>query len=304
MGRPMRLVLGARRSTLARIQARQVGDALRKAHPQIIIEYSFRESLGDRNQHDPLWQMPEQGVFTLDFCAGLLTGEFDLVVHSWKDLAIEDQTDTDVVATLPRADARDLLLLRASRWDEIERTGKLSILTSSPRRSYNLGSFLSEALPFELRQVDFAAVRGNVPTRVRKLLEGDADGLVVAKAAIDRLLESVDEEFAVTRNELRHALAQCRWMVLPLRANPAAPGQGALAIEIKREREDLRALLASINCVVTFAAASREREILRGYGGGCHQKIGVSVLSRPFGEVTFLRGLADSGEVLESYTLN
>ena len=299
----MRLVLGARRSTLARIQARQAGDALRKAHPQIIIDYSFRESLGDRNQNDLLWQMPEKGVFTQDFRAGLLTGEFDLVVHSWKDLAIETQSETEVVATLPRADARDFLLVRSNRWDEIERAGRISILTSSPRRSHNLGSFLSQALPLELHEVNFVPVRGNVPTRVRKLLEGEADGLVVAKAAIDRLLESRDEEFAATQRDLRNALAQCRWMVLPLRANPTAPGQGALAIEIRREREDLRAILKSINCAATFTAVTREREILRGYGGGCHQKIGASVLSRPFGEVTFLRGLADSGESLDSRSL-
>ena len=300
----MRLVLAARRSALARIQARQVGDTLRTAHPQILIDYSFRESLGDRNQNDPLWQMPEKGVFTQDFRAGLLEGEFDLVVHSWKDLAIEDQTETEVVATLPRADARDLLLVRSDSWDKIERTERISILTSSPRRSYNLGSFLGEALPFELQQLDFVAVRGNVPTRVRKLLEGGADGLVVAKAAIDRLLESRDDEFAATRKELRNGLAKCRWMVLPLRANPTAPGQGALAIEIKHDREDLRALLQPINCAKTFAGARREREILRGYGGGCHQKIGVNVLSRPFGEITILRGLTDSGEVLESCSLS
>src|SRR5881275_3651410 len=111
MGRLMRLVLGARRSTLARIQARQAGDALRKAHPQIIIDYSFRESLGDRNQNDPLWQMPEKGVFTQDLREGLLARRYDLAVHSWKDLAIEDDGRTEIAATLPRADMRDLLLV-------------------------------------------------------------------------------------------------------------------------------------------------------------------------------------------------
>ena len=295
----MRLVLAARRSALARIQAVQVGEALRRVRPQLAIDYSFRESLGDRNQNDRLWQMPEKGVFTQDFREGLLQREFDLVVHSWKDLAIEDQDETEVVATLLRADARDLLLVRQDRCDEIERTGKFSVLTSSPRRSYNLDHFLRYALPFEISQLNFVPVRGNVPTRVRKLLNGEADALVVAKAAIDRLLESTEAEFAETRNELRNALAQCRWMVLPLRANPTAPGQGALAIEMRRGREELGELLGAINCAETFSAVIREREILRGYGGGCHQRIGASVLSRSFGEITFLRGVADSGEVLD-----
>src|SRR5438132_8985366 len=121
----MRLVLAARRSELARIQAIEVGDALRKANPQVTIEYSFHESLGDRNQNDPLWQMPEKGIFTQDFRVGLLSGEFDLVIHSWKDLAIEEQDETEIVATLPRADARDLLLVRSDRWSDIERTERI-----------------------------------------------------------------------------------------------------------------------------------------------------------------------------------
>lgn len=299
----MRLVLAARRSELARIQAYQVGEALRKADPNLTVDYSFRDSLGDRNQNDPLWQMPEKGVFTEDFREGLLAGQFDLVVHSWKDLAIESNAATEVVATLPRADARDILLVRADRWPEIERTGRMLILTSSPRRSYNLDLFLRRALPAHLSELNFSPVRGNVPTRVRKLWAGEADGLVVAKAAIDRLLETRDAEFAATQQELRRALAECRWMVLPLRANPTAPAQGALAIEMLNSRSDLRELLSPINCAETFAAAMNEREILRGYGGGCHQKIGVSILLRRFGEVTFLRGLTDDGIVLDTCRL-
>src|SRR2546427_1150063 len=116
MGRPlfMRVTIASRRSELARIQALQVGEALHRAHPQIEINYSFHESLGDKNLERPLWQMPEKGVFTQDFREGLLRGDFDLVVHSWKDLAIEHDPETEVVATLPRADARDLLLVPQS----------------------------------------------------------------------------------------------------------------------------------------------------------------------------------------------
>lgn len=299
----MRLTIASRRSDLARIQAYQVGDALRRVHPQLEIEFSFSESLGDRNQNDPLWQMPEKGVFTQDFRERLLRGDFDLVVHSWKDLAIEDDCETEIAATLPRADARDLLVVRRDRWPETKRTGALSILTSSPRRSYNLDSFLRDSLPMKLTRLNFVNVRGNVPTRVRKLFQSDVDGLIVAKAALDRLLEAKSDEFAATQAELRSALLLCRWMVLPLSANPSAPAQGALAIEIARQRRDLHELLATINCRDTFSAVVREREILRGYGGGCHQKIGVSVLRRPFGEITFVRGLTDDGQVLDKCSL-
>ncbi|HEV2905569.1 MAG TPA: hypothetical protein VGW32_10995, partial [Pyrinomonadaceae bacterium] len=133
--------------------------------------------------------------------------------------------------------------------------------------------------------------------------EPGADGLIVAKAAIDRLLETNDAKFAETKSALRQALAQCRWMVLPLRENPAAPAQGALAVEIRRDRTDLREMLAAINCKATFEAAIREREILAGYGGGCHQKIGASVLRRDYGEIAFVRGLTDDGKSLKSTSL-
>jgi hydroxymethylbilane synthase len=299
----MRLTIGSRRSDLARIQAFQVGETLSATNPQIEINYSFHESLGDRNLNDPLWQMPEKGVFTQDFREGLLRGDFDLVVHSWKDLAIEVDPETEIVATLPRADARDLLLVREDRWSEVEKTGVMSILTSSPRRAHNLDSFLREALPANLTQLSFVNVRGNVPTRVRKLLQSDVEGLIVAKAALDRLLTAKQEEFDATQEELRAALSRCRWIVLPLRENPSAPAQGALAVEISRQRQDVRDLLKQIICPETFAAVEREREILRSYGGGCHQKIGASVLRRSFGEITFLRGVTDDGRVLDSCSL-
>src|SRR5213075_1203785 len=153
---------------------------------------------------------------------------------------------------LPRADARDLLLVRRDRWDEVEHTGVMSILTSSPRRAYNLESFLRDALPAKINEMKFENVRGNVQTRVRKMLEQNVDGLIVAKAAIDRLLSTrgvseppavaggptpaAFDEFAETREFLLEALSQCLWMVLPLSANPSAPAQGALAIEISRKR--------------------------------------------------------------------
>jgi len=299
----MRVTIASRRSDLARIQAVQVGEALLGAHPQIEINYSFHESLGDKNLNDPLWKMPEKGVFTQDFRAGLLRGDFDLVVHSWKDLAIELDPETEIVATLPRADARDLLLVRRDRWSEVERSGVMSILTSSPRRAYNLESFLRDALPAKINELKFENVRGNVQTRVRKMLEQSVDGLIVAKAAIDRLLSASQSEFAETREFLREAVSQCRWMVLPLSANPSAPAQGALAIEISRKREDMRELIAPLNCCETYTAVEHERAILRGYGGGCHQKIGVSVVRRDFGEVSFLRGLTDDGVVLNSRSI-
>ncbi|MGZ3731793.1 MAG: hydroxymethylbilane synthase, partial [Bdellovibrionota bacterium] len=85
----MKVRIAARRSDLARLQAYQVGAALRKHHRGLEIEFLFKESLGDKNQSDALWKMPARGVFTEDFVADLREGRTDLVVHSWKDLPTE-----------------------------------------------------------------------------------------------------------------------------------------------------------------------------------------------------------------------
>src|SRR5262249_52693322 len=156
------------------------------------------------------------------------------------------------------------------------------ILSCSPRRVYNLGEFLKWALPLPVRSVRFAEVRGNVDTRIRKLLEGDAHGLIVAKAALDRLLSATEADLADACASIAKAISQCICVVVPLSVSPAAPAQGAIAIEVLRSRSDMREAAAAISDTPTFAAVSKERAILAGYGGGCHQKIGATVLTRPY----------------------
>lgn len=303
-GKIQRLRIAARQSDLARLQAYRVGAALRDAHPQLNIEYTFRASLGDVNQTDPLWKMPEKGVFTEDFLKDLIEESADLVVHSWKDLPTEPREATEIVATLPRADVRDVLLFRRDRMASDVNQGRVRILTSSPRRAHNLGDFLKTHLPFEVTALSFENVRGNIPTRLKKLLAQDVEGLIVAKAALDRLLAAPEAEFAPVQAVIRDVLSQTNVMVLPLTVNPTAAAQGALAVEVKRGRPEIRELLNTINCERTFASVEKERAILASYGGGCHQKIGVNVLPRAYGDWLFLRGLTDRGEVLDRTQLS
>jgi hydroxymethylbilane synthase len=268
----------------------QVADAIRAASPSAEVLMNFRESLGDRMLNDPLWSMPEKGVFTEDFVEDLREGRTDIVVHSWKDLPTEPRVGTRVVATLPRADVRDVLLVRRDLWHLVHPGARITILSSSPRRAHNLGPFLQWALPVRDLDIEFVPVRGNVPTRLRKLHEGTQHGLVVAKAALDRLADKV-----------RDAVDRCYTMVLPISANPTGAAQGALAMEIADGcNPRIVRLLEQLNDAVTFAEATREREILRSYGGGCHQKIGVTVVTRGADQLVSFRGLTDDGTVLES----
>lgn len=295
----MGLLIAARKSDLARLQAYQVGNQLKTSHPEIEVNYHFRASLGDVNQEDPLWKMPEKGVFTEDFRQGLLDGQWDMVVHSWKDLPIEQNPGSEIVATLPRADMRDLFLFKESHWSRVQQSRHLHVLSSSPRRSHNLSFFFAEHFPVSLLKTEFHSVRGNILTRIKKLFADDTvDGLILAKAAIDRLLSAEQPEFAEGQNEIRAFLKQCRWQVLPLSANPTAAAQGALAIEVRSDRNDLKKILQSINCAQTFKAVQEERKILKAHGGGCHQKIGISHLVRDYGEITYLLGETEAGEPL------
>lgn len=299
--------IASRKSDLARMQAQSVRDVIQKKFPGIKVELHYRSSLGDQNQNDPLWQMPEKGVFTEDFYQDLIDEKMDAVVHSWKDLPTQKKELTHIVATLTRADQRDLFLMREDRWSQVVESKKIKILTSSPRRSYNLKDFFNQYLPCSIQECSFWPVRGNILTRMKKLFEQDVDGLIVAKAAIDRLLSVDALEYDEGQTEILELLKKTRWMALPLSLNPTAAAQGALAIEIKNESKKssiLKDVFAKLNDKKTFELVEKERAILASYGGGCHQKIGISLRATEFGYAQYLRGLTDSGEVLKRQSLN
>lgn len=293
---PERLRISARKSDLARLQAYEVGRRIRKALPKCFLEFRFRESLGDQNQHDPLWKMPEKGVFTEDFVTDLQSGATDIVVHSWKDLPTATRDNSIICATLDRADSRDVLLLKNSLLfdDSFSKLSKntLRIFTSSPRRMHALTLRGSKILPPKLKssQLEFENIRGNIQTRIRKLIESsEVHGLVVAKAALDRLLGAQEwqdnlstpaqDSFESGISILKKYLEDLFVLVLPKSLFPTAAAQGALALEIRSDRSDLEIFLKSFHAPNDFENVQMERKILSDLGGGCHEKIGVSVSS-------------------------
>jgi hydroxymethylbilane synthase len=297
--------IASRKTTLARIQAYMVGHAIRRFKQEKPLEFLFMETQGDKNLESPLWKMEGKGVFTKDFRDDLLNDKFDMVVHSWKDLDLEPDPETEIISVLGRADQRDLLFFKKS---SLESTEKVKIFTSSPRRMYNLNSALKEIFPVSLRKLplEFEPVRGSIRRRIEKWLESDADGLVMAKAAIDRILaedypEAKQEDFVKEREFLRGILSESLFMVLPLSLNPNAPAQGGVAVEIRKGREDVKRILSQISIPIVSESICKERDELAKYGGGCHQKIGVSVVPRANGFLVSKRGEADSGEVLQQF---
>ena len=188
----------------------------------------------------------------------------------------------------------DIIFFKKKNLDKIKKNKTLNLLTSSPRREYNLNTFLKNALPYQIEKISFDNIRGNIPTRLNKYFFGDADGIVLAKAALDRLLNNNTD----LSKDIRKILDCSNWLIPPLSENPCAPAQGAIAIEVKDGRDDIINLIREINDTETFESVQIERNILSSYGGGCHQKIGVSYEKRDFGDVLTLKGMTDDNIAL------
>ena len=292
-----RLTIISRKSILAKLQAEEVSKAIKKGFPDIKISFKTKDTSGDIDLNTPLHKMPEIGVFTRDIREELLNESADIAVHSWKDLPVELEDGTEIGATIDRADLRDVLIFKP----ESLKKKNLNIFTSSPRRKENLSKFLMKALPFEISSLNFHDIRGNILTRLKKLEDSEFDGLVIAKAALDRLLLAETR----TKSELgsfKKNIEKFIWMVVPCSQNPCAPGQGALAIEVKSGNKKVTELLDEINNLNVFKDVQKEREKLKKYGGGCHQKIGVSIENHPLGKVITEKGLTPENKIINKRT--
>ena len=293
------LKIVSRKSPLARIQALIVAEQISQSFPDIKIKHIYKKTLGDEDLNTPLNKMSDIGVFTNDIRNDLINKVADIAVHSWKDLPVDLGEGTEIVGTLDRADMRDMIFLKK------ESIGKkaLTILSSSPRREKNLTSFLPSALPFKTH-IKFKDIRGNIHTRLTKLIEGNKDGLVVAKAAIDRFMQNKSREFENERESLIGMQKSLNWMVLPLSQNPCAAAQGALAIEAREEDKAVKEIIANISNHEIFDSVEIERNILKSYGGGCHQKIGVSHEILEIGKLLTIKGETEKGEDLSERSFN
>ena len=298
-----KLSILSRKSDLAIIQAREFGQKLSSIFPSIKLNYITKSTSGDKDLKTPLSKMPTEGVFTDDLRDELIKKNCDIIIHSWKDLPLDVGSETEVAITLDRADERDLLFIKKNSTKKINQENTISIFSSSPRRQYNLEDFIKNYLPFKIHNIEFENIRGNILTRFKKFTEANVDGFVVAKAAIDRLLNADQNDFPDIKNTLLQYINQCLWSVVPLSINPSSPGQGALAVEIRSKDTDLKNILSKINNIADYKNVSLEREELKKYGGGCHQKIGVSYQNSHFGKVKFSRGEKEDGSSFYEKTI-
>lgn len=201
------------------------------------------ESTGDINLVKPIYELGVQGVFTKELDIALLNRDADAAVHSMKDIPIVVAKGLIIAAVLERASHQDLLITKG----KLPEQGKpFTLATSSIRRR---AQWLERYSSHQTENV-----RGNVETRIKKLMESEWDGLLMAKAAVDRL--DLKLQYATTLN----------WM-LP------APAQGAIAVVCREDDLETIEQLKSLNHEPTFIAVSAERQFLHDLKGGCSAPI-------------------------------
>ncbi|HEY1308848.1 MAG TPA: hydroxymethylbilane synthase [Vicinamibacterales bacterium] len=248
--------LGTRGSQLALVQARMVASLIsaRTGHPceEIVIKTS-----GDRLAEASLSEIGGKRLFVKEIEDALLAREIDVAVHSSKDMPAVLPEGLTIGAVLPREDPRDAMILPGSAppYASLEAIVRAlgsgpSIGTSSIRRTAQLSRLFPMAR--------FAPIRGNLDTRMRKLDSGDYDALVLAAAGLRRLQHG-------------HRVSAA----LPVDACVPAPGQGIVAVEIRSDDDQLRAVVAAINDTASAAALDAERAVVERLGGGCQMPIGA-----------------------------
>lgn len=252
--------IGTRRSELALRQARLVQDALRAlGYASELVTF---DTLGDRRLDEPLSSMGAKGIFTAELERALLGGDVDCCAHSLKDLPTADPPGAEIVAVLPREDPRDVLVASGATPGHgvMDLPRGATVGTSSLRRRAQLLALRPDVTVQELR--------GNVPTRLRKVEAGECDAAVLAAAGLLRL--SVPDR-------IRAFLEPPRWL-------PAA-GQGAVAVQARTGDAAMCARLRALDHAPTMAATRAERGLLAALQGGCQVPIGALVLGAGEGAV-------------------
>ncbi len=258
-----KIVVGTRGSELALAQARSAAETLKARWPDLGIETRIIRTSGDEGTGAPPpadLRAGRKGLFTAEIERALLTGDIDLAVHSAKDLPSELNPATQIAAVLPRACAGDVLISKEP-FDLQSLPPDGIVATGSVRRTHQL-----QWKRPDLQVVD---LRGNVPTRLRKLTENEWHAIILARAGLERLgLIKAD-------NGVAHEGHRFFLSTLPREIFLSAGGQGIIALQVRRDDDRVRMLGEAITHSDTQLCLRAEREFLRLLEADCNQPIGV-----------------------------
>ncbi len=254
-GEDIPVIIGTRGSELALWQARFTQSALQKHG--INSELKIIKTSGDASQDWNLSfdKMEGKGFFTKELEDALLNKEIDLAVHSCKDLPTDSPEGLTIAAYSKRANPFDVLLVRkdkAASKELFQLPLNAVVGTSSARRKSQLLAFRPD--------LQLKDLRGNVPTRVQKLRDGQYDAILLAVAGLERLQISLDEFLAL---ELKAP------MFVP------APAQGVLAFQIRETDEVMKNICSLLRDEASEKITKVERQLLHDFEGGCQMPLGV-----------------------------
>jgi len=268
-------IFATRGSELARRQTQLVIGELREARPALHFREEIVRTTGDLHPSEDLTALGGSGVFTKELQRALLDRRADAAVHSLKDLPVESPAGLRLAAIAQRADAADVLVSRhAGGVEALPAAARVG--TGSPRRCAMMQALRGD--------VQMASIRGNVPTRLTKAASGEFDAVILAAAGLQRLGFATSGAIEVGGGRL---------YVSDLPGFLPAPGQGAIAIEVREEDNHASEVVAVINHHETAAAVQAERAVLRELGGGCHLALGA--LGTVQGEVLRLQAVLFDG---------
>lgn len=239
--------IGTRGSDLALWQTNWVSQQLQSHFPALIIEQVIIKTHGDMATHQPLDEHWPVGGFVGTIENALRNGKIDLAVHSHKDLQTAP-TPGLIVAAIPKREVAHDTLITKAKVDLRNLPKGYLIGTSSPRRAAQFR---------RLADVEVIPLRGNVPTRVAKLEQGQLDGVVLAAAGLKRL--SIEPKYRID---------------LPTDVFVPAPAQGALALQTRDQGETMK-IVSVLDDAATRKIVTTERAFLRYVGAGCHTPVGA-----------------------------
>ncbi len=267
-----RVVIGTRGTPLALLQTQEVVDKLREKRPEVEFEVKVLRTAGDRAAEAPLRSLGV-GIFVKEIEEALLRGEIAMAVHSHKDLPPKLAPGLTIGAVTERLDPRDALV---NRWnanlEDLPNGARIG--TSSPRRAAQLKRWAP--------QVEVLPVRGSVGTRIEKATGDDYDGVVLAAAGMIRL--GVEDGVS---------------QYLPADKFVPAPGQGALAVEVRTDDDATSWLLRGIVHAPTRRAVMAEMAFLERLGSGCQEP--SAAYARVAGETMVMQAFLASTDGKQSY---
>ena len=251
----MKVTIGTRGSRLARIQTEQVIDAILRVAPETEIETVIISTKGDRILNKSLDKIGDKGLFVAEIEEKLRTGGIDIAIHSMKDLPSIMDEKLEVLPILKREDPRDVLVTKHAIQSISELPHAPIIGTGSQRRR--------QQLLIMNQKIRIVPIRGNVETRIQKMLDQDMDGTILAYAGIKRLGLNSGTNYTI--------------IPLGVQEMIPAPAQGILGCQFRKNHLEIRQLIQPLIDPSTKCQCDAERLFLKEVHGSCHLPMGAYV---------------------------